>query len=75
MAAVAGLRLVLADPDLLAELRADDLRRHLDLGSELERAVAADHEHFGVEGLAFLGRHAVHEQPLALLDAVLLPAQ
>src|SRR3954453_16274424 len=39
--AVAGLRLVLADPDLLAERRADHARGHLRLRRELEGTVAA----------------------------------
>jgi hypothetical protein len=61
VAAVAGLRAVLADPDLLAELRADHARRDLRLRRELERAVAAEHQHVGMEGLALGRRNAVHD--------------
>ena len=75
MPAVAGLRAVLADADLLAERRADDPRRHLRLRRELEGAVAAEHQHLRMEGLALLRRQAVDEQALAFLDAVLLTAE
>src|SRR4029453_8899185 len=64
LAAVAALRLVLADRDLVAQRRAADAPRHLRLGRKLERAVAAEHEHVGVEGLALLRRQAVDEQAL-----------
>src|SRR6478736_5179799 len=73
MPAVARLGAVLADADLLAERRADHAGGHLRLRSELERAIAAEHQHLRMEGLALLRRQAVDEQALAFLDAVLLP--
>ena len=75
VAAVARFRLVLADPDLLAERRADHARGHLRLRRELEGTVAAEHQHLRMEGLAFLSRQAVDEKALAFLDAVLLSAE
>src|SRR3954453_3358432 len=74
--AVAGLRPVLADPDLFAQRGADHLRGHLGAArGELELPVAAEHQHLRMEGLALLRRQAVHEQALALANAVLLAAQ
>ena len=76
VAPVAGPPAVLADQDLVAELVADDLGRHLDaLRRELGLAVAADEQHLRVEGLALVDGEPVHEEPLALLDAVLLAAE
>ena len=46
-----------------------------DLRRELEGAVAAEHQHLRMEGLALVRRQAVDEQPLAFLDAVLLAAE
>ena len=67
---------VLADDDLLAELVADDLGRDLDaLRGQLGLAVAPDEEHLRVEGLALFHGKPVHDELLALLDAVLLPAE
>jgi hypothetical protein len=74
--AVALLRLVLADPDLLAERRGNHLRRHLDARREVRLGVAAAREEdVGMEGLAFVRRQTVNEQPVALADAVLLASQ
>src|SRR5262249_22896544 len=70
--AIARAAAVLADPHLLAELVADDARRDGRRRRELGLAVAAGEKHLRVEGLALLGLQAVDEQPLALLDAVLL---
>src|SRR6478752_5138179 len=71
MPAVARLGAVLADAELLAERRADHAGGHLRLRSELERAVAAEHQHLRMEGLALFRRQAVDEQALAFLNAVL----
>ena len=58
------------------ELVADDRGRHLRVfGDELGRAVAADEQDVGVEGLALVPAEAVDEEPLALVDAVLLAAE
>ena len=57
-----------------ATIGADDARRDGDRGREVGLAVAADEQHLRVEGLALVGLEAVHQQPLALLDAVLLAA-
>src|SRR3954451_4654233 len=73
--AVAGALLVLADPDLLAELVADDARRDGDRRREVGLAVAADEQHLRAERLALVGLEPVHQQPLALLDAVLLATE
>src|SRR5262249_28500848 len=74
--AIARLRLVLADPHLLAQRGAHDLPGHRrPFRRELELPATAEEQHLRMEGLALLGRHAVHEQALALLDAVLLPAE
>ena len=43
--------------------------------AEVRLAVAADEEHVRMERLALVGRDPVHEQPLALADAVLLATQ
>ena len=72
MLLVAALRLVLSDPHFLAEDVTDDARGHLRLGREVDLPVAAEHEQRRMEGLPFVGLDAVDEQPLALLDAVLL---
>jgi hypothetical protein len=61
MALVALLGAVLADADLLAERGADDPRGHLALRRELELAVAAEHQHLGMEGLALFHGQPVHE--------------
>jgi hypothetical protein len=75
--AVAGALPVLADDDLLAEHVLGHGRLDLDLhvGSELRAVLVAAHEeHVRRErGALFLG-NPVHEQPLALADAVLLPS-
>src|SRR5207248_6951024 len=65
---------VLADPHLLAEHVVDDARRHRRRGREVGLAVAADEQDARLEGLPGLRLDAVHEEPLALLDAVLLAA-
>ena len=53
----------------------DDLRRHLRvLRRDPDVALAADEQHRRMEGLAVGEREVVDEQPLALLDAVLLAA-
>jgi hypothetical protein len=76
VALVAALRLVLADPNLLPQRRSDDPRGHLRaLRRQLEGAVAAEHQHIRVKGLALLHRQAVDEQALAFADAVLLATQ
>src|SRR4051812_12306230 len=75
MPAIAALRPVLADADLLAERRADHPRGHLSLRRELELALAPEHQHLRMEGLALRRRQSVDEQALAFLDAVLLPAE
>src|SRR6186997_1598986 len=76
VALVARPLLVLADPDLLAEDMLDDRRGHLHaLRCELGLPVAAYEQHFRVEGLLLVHANAVHEKPLALLDAVLLSAE
>src|SRR6185437_3105246 len=73
--AVTGALLVLADPDLLAELVAHDARRDCDRGREVGLAVAADEQHLRSERLALVGLEPVHQQPLALMDAVLLATE
>src|SRR5207237_288954 len=65
---------VLADLHLLAEHVVDDARRHRRRGREVGLAVAADKQDARLEGLPGLRLDAVHEEPLALLDAVLLAA-
>src|SRR5437763_5742616 len=76
LAAVAGLRAVLADPDLFAADVADDPRRHeTRLRAQVRLAVAADEQHVGREGLALVGAKPVDEQPLPFVDAVLLPSE
>src|SRR5579871_470854 len=72
---VAGAALVLADADLLAELVADDPRGHGRRRREIGRAIPADEQDARLEGLALVHLQAVDEQPLALLDAVLLAAE
>ena len=72
---VPGALLVLADPDLLAELVPDDARGHRRRRREIGRAVAADEQDARLEGLALVDLEAVDEQPLALVDAVLLTAE
>jgi hypothetical protein len=75
--AVAGPLLVLADDELRAEHvlghPGGDLRAG-ELVAEARLTVPADQQHLGLEGLAFLHRQPIDEQPLALADAVLLPA-
>src|SRR5258708_1356343 len=71
---VARALLVLADPDLLAELMAEHAGRHGRRRREVGRPVAADQEDARREGLALTRRELVDEQPLALSDAVLLTA-
>src|SRR2546421_435114 len=56
MPAVALLGLVLPDPDLRAERRADHLRRHLDARREVRLAVAAREEDVRMKRLALVGR-------------------
>jgi hypothetical protein len=73
--AVARAPAVLAHADLLALDVADHLRRDLDLRLEVGIAVAAGEQHVRMERLAFVGRDPVHEQLLALADAVLLATQ
>src|SRR5581483_3028887 len=72
---VAGAALVLADADLLAELVPDDARGHGGRRREIRRAVPADEQDARLERLALVDLEAVDEQPLALLDAVLLTAE
>ena len=45
------------------------------LRGQVGLAVAAEHQHIRVEGLALRGREAVDKQALAFADAVLLPAE
>ena len=75
MAPVAGLGTVLADPDLVPEDMPDDASRdgHA-LRREIGLAVSPDEEHAGMERLSLGRPDPVHENPLALLDAVLLAA-
>src|SRR5207244_3103368 len=73
--AVALLGFVLADPDLRSEGRADHLRRDLDPRREVRLAVAAREEDIRMKRLSLVGRKPVDEQPVALADAVLLPAE
>src|SRR5437868_1674978 len=76
MTLVARLRLVLADPDLVAELVAEHLRRHACvLRRKLAALLAAQEEDVRLEGLPFLPVEAVDEQVLALTDDVLLAAE
>src|SRR5579862_5990583 len=72
--AVAGAPAVLADPDLVAELMAHDAGGDGRRRRDLRLAAPAGEQHLRVEGLALIGFQAVDEQPLALLDAVLLAA-
>src|SRR4029077_1232923 len=72
---VAGALAVLADPDLLAELVPDNARRHSGRRREIRRAVAADEQDARLEGRALVLAQSVDEQPLGLLDAVLLAAE
>src|SRR5206468_12613437 len=74
VALVAGALAVLADPDLLAEHVVEDAGRHRRRGRQIRGALAAGHQDARLEGLAGLRLEAVDEQPLALLDAVLLAA-
>ena len=74
MLAIAGALLVLADPELLAERVTDDARGHRRGRREVGVAVAAHEEHARLEGRTFVGLEPVHQQPLALADAVLLAA-
>src|ERR671931_785351 len=72
---VARLWPVLADPDLVAAHVADDPRRHeAGLRAQVGLAVAADEQDVRRERLAFGGAEPVDEQPLSLVDAVLLAA-
>jgi hypothetical protein len=72
---VAGAPAVLADPDLLAQLVPDDAcgdgRRRREIG----RSVAAYEQDARLDGRALVLAQPVDEQPLALLDAVLLAAE
>jgi hypothetical protein len=55
---------------------ADDLGGHRGIGRrELPIAVTPEEEDVRLERLALVRLEPVHEQPLALADAVLLPAQ
>ena len=72
---VAGATAVLADADLLAELVPDDARGHRRRRREIGRAVAADEQDARLDRRALVDAQAVDEQPLALLDAVLLAAE
>ena len=74
---VARAPLVLADDDLLTEHVSRDLCRHLlalQLVAEPRPAVTSEEEEIWVERLPLVDGHTVHEQPLALADAVLLAA-
>src|SRR5205823_9917173 len=75
VALVARALLVLADPDLVAESGADDLRRHLDARRQVRLPVTAREEDVRMERLPFGGRQPVDEQPVALADAVLLATE
>ena len=76
VAPVARPRLVLADDDLVAELVADDLGGHLDaLRGQLGLAVAPDERAPPGGRSCSLHGKPVHDELLALLDAVLLPAE
>ena len=71
--AVAGAAAVLADADLLPEHVADDADRHgAVLRREVGLAVAAEEQDARFEGLALVQAETLHEQLLALADAVLL---
>src|SRR5579862_1191412 len=72
---VAGALLVFPDADLLAELVADDARGDGRRRREIGCAVAANKQDARLEGLALLHLEAVDNEPLALLDAVLLTAE
>src|SRR5919197_1288474 len=72
---VARLWPVLADPDLVAAHVADDPRRHeAGLRAQVGLVVAANEQDVRSERLAFGGAEPVDEQPLSLVDAVLLAA-
>src|SRR5919108_2547499 len=74
--AVARPAPVLADRDLLAENVTDDARGHgRGLRRDVRFAVAAEKQHFRPNGLALVLGKTVHEQTLALPDAVLLAAE
>src|SRR5437763_5162495 len=73
--AVALLRLVLADSDLLAERGADHFRGHLHARRQVGLAVPSREEDLRMERLALGGADVVHEQTIARVDAVLLPAE
>jgi hypothetical protein len=73
--AVARAAPVLADPHLLAQLVPEDANRHgAVLRREIGIAVAAEHQDARLERLALVESETLHEQPLALPDAVLLPS-
>src|SRR5581483_4375186 len=74
VAPVAGAPFVLSAADLVAERVADHARRHRRRRRDVRLAVAPDEQDARVERLPLVGLQAVDEQPLALLDAVLLPA-
>src|SRR6266540_2701301 len=61
LAAVAGLRPALADPDLVPAHVTDDLRRHLYLRRQVAVAGAAGEEDVRVERLPLVGRQPVDE--------------
>jgi hypothetical protein len=74
--AVALLRLVLPDQDLVAEEVLDEPRCHLHaLRRQLRVAVSTEKEDVRVERLRLVVGQAVDEQALTLLDAVLLAAE
>src|SRR5207253_3113581 len=70
-----GAAAVLADPDLLAELVADDARSHGGGRREIGRAVAAYEQDARFDRRPLVRAKTVDEQPLAHMDAVLLTAQ
>ena len=74
MPPVARAPAVLADPDLLALHVPEHLGRDLELGREVGLPVAAGEQNVRMERLALVGLDPVHEELLALLDAVLLAA-
>ena len=70
---ITGALLVLADVDLLAESAPQHRCGHLRaLRRELGLPVPTDEEDVRVERLCLVMRESVDEQPLSLLDAVLL---
>ena len=73
VAAVAGALLVLPDADLRALHGAEDLRLHHGARVEIRLTVSAHEQDGGRERRAVVLVQPVHEQPLALADAVLLP--